>query len=128
MLAVSNPIGFIPTRNAEAARAFYEGVLGLYLESSDPMALVFRLGPARATMLRIVCAGDSAPATFTVFGWEVTAIESCVDQLAQKGVEFLRVPHCRQDERGIWDAPGGARIAWFKDPDGNTLSISRHPH
>jgi catechol 2,3-dioxygenase-like lactoylglutathione lyase family enzyme len=128
MLTTNQPIGFIPTSNPEAARHFYEHVLGLYFESDDQFALVFRLGPARATMLRVVRAGDFVPAPFTIFGWETDAIERCVNELGRNGVEFLRFSHFQQDEHGIWTAPGGAKIAWFKDPDGNTLSVSQHPY
>ncbi|HLI76419.1 MAG TPA: VOC family protein [Acidobacteriaceae bacterium] len=127
LLETNQPIGFIPTANAEAARSFYEHTLGLHFESDDQFALVFRLGPARGTMLRVVRAGTFTPAPFTIFGWETGSIETCVDELARNGVEFLRFSYFEQDERGIWSSPGGARVAWFKDPDGNTLSLSQHP-
>ncbi len=126
-LGANQPIGFIPTANAEAARTFYETVLGLHFESDDGFALVFRLGPARETTLRVVRTGAFTPAPFTIFGWEVSGIEGCVDDLIAGGINLLRFSFFEQDERGIWDAPGGARVAWFKDPDGNTLSVSQHP-
>lgn len=126
-LTHNQPIGFIPTANAEAARTFYEHTLGLTFESQDQFALVFRVGPAPGTMLRIVCAGECQPAPFTIFGWEVSDIAATVDELTPKGVTFERFGFFPQDERGIWDSPGGAKIAWFKDPDGNTLSLSQHP-
>ena len=50
-----------------------------------------------------------------------------VTELATTGVEFTRYGFMKQDKQGIWDAPGGTRVAWFKDPDGNTLSLSQHP-
>jgi catechol 2,3-dioxygenase-like lactoylglutathione lyase family enzyme len=118
------PVGFIPTRNAEAARAFYEGVLGLPFVSDDQFALVFHL--ADDVMLRVVKVGEFQPAQFTIFGWEAFDIVSSLDALAAKGVEFLRFGFLEQDARGIWTSPSGARIAWFKDPDGNVLSISQH--
>jgi len=125
-LAGFNPIGFIPTNNAEAARAFYEQTLGLAFESDDKFALVFRVGPHK-TMLRVVRSGAFTPAPFTIYGWEIEDIEAAVAALAAKGVEFLRFSFFEQDAQGIWSAPGGARVAWFKDPDGNTLSLSSHP-
>ncbi len=125
-LGTSQPVGFIPTANAEAARAFYEGTLGLQFVADEPFALVFRLGPVDGPMLRVVRTGKFTPVSFTVFGWEVTAMESTVDELTAKGVTFERYSYFEQDERGIWHAPGRAKIAWFKDPDGNTLSISQH--
>ncbi len=125
-LASNQPVGFIPTANAEAARAFYEQTLGLQFESDDQFALVFRLGPGHGTMLRVVRAGTFTPAPYTVFGWETVDIEACVDDLVKQGVTFERFGFFEQDERAIWHAPGGAKVAWFKDPDGNTLSISSH--
>ena len=125
-LATNQAIGFIPTANAEAARAFYETTLGLAFESDDQFAMVFRLGPDHGAMLRVVRAGDFTPAPFTIFGWGTDRIDACVDELAREGVQFLRFGFLEQDERGIWRAPDGARVAWFKDPDGNTLSVSQH--
>ncbi len=125
-LGANQPIGFIPTANSDAARVFYETALGLHFESDDQFALVFRLGPTRDTMLRIVRTGPFTPAPFTIFGWEVRGMESTVDELTASGVTFLRFSYFEQDERGIWHAPGGTKVAWFKDPDGNTLSISQH--
>ncbi len=78
------------------------------------------------TMLRIVRSRDSAPASHTAFGWMVKDLEQSIDQLTEKGVSFLKYSYFDQDLRGIWNAPDGSRIAWFKDPDENTLSISQH--
>ncbi len=126
-LTHNTPIGFIPTQRPEAARVFYESTLGLRFESDDNFALVFRVGPAPGTMLRVVRVSDFTPMPFTIFGWEVAGIENTVDELTAKGVSFQRYGFFEQDERSIWHAPGGAKIAWFQDPDGNTLSISQHP-
>ena len=121
------PIGFIPTSDADAARQFYEGTLGLTFKSDDKFALVFRLGPAPETMLRVVRVGAFTPMPFTVFGWLTDLLEPSVDELTTQGVEFLRFGFLEQDARGIWNAPDGAKVAWFKDPDGNMLSISQLP-
>ncbi len=118
------PIGFIPTRNAEAARAFYEGVLGLTFVSDDQFALVFRL--ADDVMLRVVRIAEFEPAQFTIFGWEAMDIDSSIDALTKKGLEFLRFDFMQQDERGVWTSPSGNKVAWFKDPDANVLSLSQH--
>lgn len=120
------PISFIPTQKPEAARTFYEDTLGLTFETDNDFAMVFRVGPAPGVMLRIVRARDFVAASHTVFGWIVKNIEESLDELECKGVNFLRYGHFDQDKRGIWEAPDGARIAWFQDPDGNTLSISQH--
>ena len=126
-LANNQPIAFIPTRQPEAAREFYENTLGLHFEHDDEFAMVFRLGAAPGIMLRVVRAPEFTPHPFTVLGWEVDDIVSTVTTLGARGVSFLRYGSFEQDEHGIWNAPGGARVAWFRDPDGNTLSLSQHP-
>ena len=118
------PVGFIPTRDAEAARAFYEDVLGLHFVSDDQFALVFQL--ADDVTLRVVRVGEFKPAQFTIFGWEAMDLASSVDVLAQRGLEFLRFEGMAQDARAIWSSPSGSKVAWFKDPDGNVLSLSQH--
>jgi catechol 2,3-dioxygenase-like lactoylglutathione lyase family enzyme len=85
-------------------------------------ALVF---DANGTMLRITSVREHAAAPFTVLGWDVASIERTVERLAAGGVEFLRYPGLNEDTpRGVWTAPSGARIAWFRDPDGNVLSVT----
>ena len=125
-LAQNSPVGFIPTTKPEAARAFYEKTLGLRFESADDFAIVFRAWTRGHHAARDDCAGVYAQ-SFTIFGWQVDDIVSNVTELAAKGVEFTRYGFMEQDDRGIWNAPGGTKVAWFKDPDGNTLSLSQHP-
>ena len=119
----SEVIAFAPTINPEKARAFYEGVLGLRLIADEqPFALVF---DANGIMLRVTTVHDLKPQQFTILGWRVADIESATDRLAAAGVEFLRFPGMNDgDPHGIWNSPSGARIAWFKDPDGNVLSVT----
>ena len=132
-LTTGAPIAFIPTTNAAAARNFYETALGLNFVSDDNFALVFEIGPAlrigsSRTMLRIArVQGNFTPAHFTIFGWEVDDIHATIADLKTRGVEFLRIGMFEQDPDGVWNAPGGSQVAWFKDPDGNTLSLSKHP-
>jgi catechol 2,3-dioxygenase-like lactoylglutathione lyase family enzyme len=124
MLANADLIAFVPTRNPKAARKFYEQTLGLEFVSQDPFAVVFN---ARGVTLRIADVSsvkDCKPAPFTILGWHVASIEISVRDLAAKGIEFERYSGMPQDELGIWRSPGGARIAWFKDPDGNVLSLT----
>lgn len=116
-------MGFIPTRDAEAARRFYEGVLGMRFVSDDGFALVMEGG---GTMFRIARAGAFTPQPFTVMGWEVRGIAEVVAKLAGAGVVLERYGFPGQREDGVWAAPGGAKVAWFKDPDGNVLSVSEH--
>jgi catechol 2,3-dioxygenase-like lactoylglutathione lyase family enzyme len=122
ILGAAKVVAFVPVSDPAKARAFYEGVLGLRLvEDEKPFALVF---DANGTMLRVTPVGEHQPAPFTVLGWDVESIETTVDQLASAGIEFLRFPGLNDaDPRGIWTAPGGARIAWFHDPDKNVLSL-----
>jgi len=124
MLSTSPLIAFVPTRDAARARAFYADTLGLRFVSQDNFAVVF---DANGTMLRLVCAGDFTPFQFTLLGWQVPDIDAAVADLTARGVEFLRYDFLDQSPNGVWTAPGSAaRVAWFQDPDGNTLSISQH--
>ena len=122
MLASHPVMAFVATRNAEAARRFYADTLGLRLVSDEPWAIVF---DAAGTVLRIQKVEAFTPHPFTALGWNVRDIEAAVAELANRDVHFERYPGLDQDERGIWRAPGGGRIAWFKDPDGNTLSLTQ---
>ena len=126
ILGGSDLIAFAPTTDPLKARAFYEGMLGLRLVSDErPFALVF---DANGTMLRVTVVQEHHPDPFTVLGWSVTDIESAVDQLTARGVVFQRYPGMNDtDPRAIWNAPSGARVAWFKDQDGNVLSLTQSP-
>jgi catechol 2,3-dioxygenase-like lactoylglutathione lyase family enzyme len=124
MAALKKVVTFVATKNPQQAKLFYGEKLGLKFMTDDGFALVFDID---GIMLRIATVKDFQPAPYTVLGWEVTAIEENVSQLSAKGVSFERFPGMPQDERGIWSAPGGAKVAWFKDPDGNILSLSEHP-
>jgi catechol 2,3-dioxygenase-like lactoylglutathione lyase family enzyme len=125
ILGTSKLVAFVATTNPTKARAFYEGVLGLRLvEDEQPFALVF---DANGTMLRVTTVLEHNPAPFTVLGWGVESIEDTVDRLTAAGVEFQRYPGMNDvDPSGIWNAPSGARVAWFKDPDGNVLSVTQY--
>jgi len=122
MLGSHKLVAFAPTRNSASAKAFYKDVLGLRLVSEDQFALVF---DANGTMLRVTQAPEFKPHPFTILGWQTADIEKTVAELASKGVHFEHFKLPGQNERGIWTTPG-ARVAWFKDPDGNLLSISQH--
>jgi catechol 2,3-dioxygenase-like lactoylglutathione lyase family enzyme len=124
MLGNTPIVAFIPTLDFDKARAFYVDVLGLRFVANDGFALVL---DANGTMIRVAkVQPDFKPAVFTILGWEVTEIESVVSAMTAKGVVFERYGFFEQDPLGIWAAPGGAKVAWFKDPDGNTLSVSQH--
>jgi catechol 2,3-dioxygenase-like lactoylglutathione lyase family enzyme len=121
MLNASNPIAFVATTNAERARAFYEGTLGLRLVEENPFALVF---DTNNVMLRVQKVQSLNPAAHTTLGWDVANIRGTITALGRKGVVFERYPRLSQDELGIWVSPSGAQVAWFKDPDGNVLSLT----
>jgi catechol 2,3-dioxygenase-like lactoylglutathione lyase family enzyme len=123
MLGTNDVIAFVPTTDSAKARAFYEGVLGLQFISDDGFALVFS---ANAIMLRIIRAQQFTPVQYTILGWQVKQIAEVVAQLQKKGVHFERFGLFEQDDLGIWTAPNGDKVAWFKDPDGNVLSVSEH--
>lgn len=115
-------MGFIFTTDYAKAREFYEKRLGLTFVSHDQFALVVQAG---ANLIRIVEMKDFAPLKGTVLGWQVADIVATVNWLSKRGVAFEKYPFV-QDSSGIWTAPGGDRVAWFKDPDGNVLGISQH--
>jgi catechol 2,3-dioxygenase-like lactoylglutathione lyase family enzyme len=118
-------IAFVPVVDVARAKHFYGGSLGLQLLSEEPpFALVFN---ANGIMLRLVMAKEIPPRFGTALGWRVADIASMVAELSAAGVTFERYPGMPQDQLGIWTAPTGAKVAWFKDPDGNLLSISEHP-
>jgi catechol 2,3-dioxygenase-like lactoylglutathione lyase family enzyme len=123
MLASMEMVGFILTKDYEAARAFYEGKLGFEFVSLDQFALVMR---TEKNMIRIVKVPTFTALRSTVLGWEVDDIETIVTWLAGRGVVFEKYPFVQDQERGIWTTPNGDRVAWFKDPDGNVLGVSQH--
>ena len=118
-------IAFITIVDVARAKEFYRDKLGLKLISEEsPYALVF---DANGIMLRLGMAKERPPVTGTVLGWQVPSATAAVAALKESGISFERYDHVKQDANGIWTAPTGAKVAWFKDPDGNILSISEHP-
>jgi catechol 2,3-dioxygenase-like lactoylglutathione lyase family enzyme len=121
-LKKSKIITFVATKKAGAARKFYEETLGLTFVSDDPFAIVFDVN---GTMLRVQKVEELVLAGHTVLGWEVADIRAEIEQLTKRGVRFERFEGMGQDELGVWTSPAGGKIAWFKDPDGNTLSFTQ---
>lgn len=122
MLGTRDIIAFIPTTDKAKARGFYETVLGLEFKEEDPFAIVMN---GNGIDIRIVDVGPFTPASYTILGWAVDDIEESVSTLRAKGVAFETYEGMDHDELGIWTAPDGARVAWFKDVDGNVLSVSQ---
>jgi catechol 2,3-dioxygenase-like lactoylglutathione lyase family enzyme len=116
-----NPVAFIATRDRDAAKKFYGTTLGLVLVQEDPFALVYDLN---GVVLRITPLPAFTPQPFTVLGWHVDNVKEAVKALMESGVTFERFEGLQQDELGIWSPGGNTKVAWFKDPDGNILSVS----
>jgi catechol 2,3-dioxygenase-like lactoylglutathione lyase family enzyme len=116
-------MAFSATADADRAKAFYRDQLGLRLVSDEPYALVFDAG---GTMLRVQKVKEVRVAQYTALGWQVPDIAAKVDELEKAGVHFERYGFPGQDEKGIWTPPGSTtKVAWFKDPDGNILSLTQ---
>ncbi len=122
MLTTANLRAFVATSDAAKAREFYEKTLGLTFVSDEPYALVF---DANGTMLRIQKVKDVAPIPYTALGWQVDDISATITDLTKNGVVFERFPGIPFDELGICTFPNGDKVAWFKDPDGNLLSLDQ---
>jgi catechol 2,3-dioxygenase-like lactoylglutathione lyase family enzyme len=123
-MKLDTPILFAATTNSHRSRKFYEETLGLEFVADDPFALVFRSGQIQ---LRIQKVDRKPEIGYTVLGWAVKDIQESVRQLAKAGVQFMRYDGLGQDADGVWQAPSGARVAWFRDPDDNTLSLTEFP-
>jgi catechol 2,3-dioxygenase-like lactoylglutathione lyase family enzyme len=123
MLTAGKLVGFLVTTDYEKARAFYEGKLGFEFVSLDQFALAMRAGE---NMIRIIKSEAFQPAQGTVLGWEVGDVRAAVLWLNSRGVETEKYPFVPDQELGIWTAPSGDQVAWFKDHDGNVLSLSHH--
>lgn len=125
MPPLNTPMGFIAVSDFDAAKAFYTGVLGLEFLTHDGFAMVLRSG---ALHIRMTVPPQFTPAEYTVFGWRVGDIDAEVVALAAKGVAFQHYPFFgeAQAANGVWTAPNGDKVAWFKDPSGNVLSLSQH--
>ena len=123
MLATGKMVGFVPTKDYDKARAFYEGKLEFEFVSLDQYALVMSVGGHR---IRIAKVPNFTPLQGTILGWEVKNIETVVIWLRDRGVPPEKYPFVQDRELGIWTTPNGDKVAWFKDPDGNILGVSQH--
>lgn len=121
MLADKELKAFVPTVRPDKAKLFYESILGLKLLSEDNFALEFE---ANGTLLRVIIVEQLNPQLFTVLGWNVEDISSIIKSLNEKNIFFEKYEFLQQDDLGIWLSPGGSKVAWFKDPDGNILSLT----
>ncbi len=124
MLGSADLIAFVPTRDPAGARAFYEQTLGLKFVSEDPFAVVFDANGVMVRIANVSSVNGFKPAAYTVLGWQVSSAKKAAQTLMKNGVKFERFEGMDQDDLAIWNSPSGARVAWFKDPDGNVLSIT----
>jgi catechol 2,3-dioxygenase-like lactoylglutathione lyase family enzyme len=115
-------VAFVGSRDLRVSDGFYGDVLGLERVESSAFANVYDAG---GTTLRVTLVEDVARAPYTVLGWNVSDVAAAIESLAARGVVFTRYEDLEQDEAGVWTAPGGTRVAWLQDPDGNTLSLSQ---
>ena len=122
MLEIGDVIAFTGSTDLNQARVFYEQTLGLRMIEQNDLACVF---DANGTMLRVTAVAEVARAGYTVLGWRVSDIAAMVRGLAAQGVVFLRYDGMDQDQSGVWTTPGGDKVAWFTDPDGNVLSLTQ---
>jgi catechol 2,3-dioxygenase-like lactoylglutathione lyase family enzyme len=122
MLEMCELIAFVATTQPEKARQFYCDTLALPLEEDSPFALVVRASNA---MLRIQKVQAFTPQPFTTLGWKVADIKATAKLLRDKGIKFERFEGMTHDDLGIWLSPAGAMVCWFKDPDGNVLSLTQ---
>ncbi len=123
MLSKSNIVGFIPSTDLAKSKLFFEEKLGLYLKVFDEYALEFDVNQKK---LRITKVPEFTPANYTILGWEVDDIEATVKELMAKGIQFERYENMPQNDLSICTFPSGSKVVWFKDPDGNTLSITQY--
>jgi predicted enzyme related to lactoylglutathione lyase len=124
MLNKSNVVTFVATSKPDSAKSFYQQTLGLRLVTDDAFAIVF---DANGIMLRVQKVQEHTPPNYTVLGWDVADIQASLKDLLSKGVTCERYQWLEQDESGVWTSPSGGRIAWFRDPDGNILSLTQFP-
>lgn len=122
MLKAAKLMAFAATSDTTRSKAFYEKTLGLRLVADEAFALVF---DSNGTQLRIQKVQKTQPPPFTVLGWEVSKIHETSIALRRRGVTFERFGFMQQDELGVWTADDRTQVAWFKDPDGNLLSLTQ---
>lgn len=122
ILETAKPAIIICTRDRARSTAFYRDTLGLTLAHEDDFAAVFNSG---GVTLRVSVVPDFTSHEHTILGFHVSDVPATVKALRTKGLTFNLYPRFRQDDLGVWTAPGGSpQVAWFKDPDGNVLSVT----
>jgi catechol 2,3-dioxygenase-like lactoylglutathione lyase family enzyme len=121
MLGKYDLMAFVATAEPDKARAFYEGKLGLAVTHQDNYAVTY---DANGIRLRMSFVKELKPAPYSILSWVVPDIHAVIGELAAKGVVFEIFGGFEQDAAGVWTAPDGTQVAWFKDPGGNMLSLT----
>jgi catechol 2,3-dioxygenase-like lactoylglutathione lyase family enzyme len=111
------------TADIARSRPFYSGILGLKLKGQSHGADIYEVGGGE---LRLSPVPSTRPSEHTVVGFAVEDLDAVADALERKGVTTERFAGFRHDERGVWRAPDGAKVLWFRDPDGNLLSVVQY--
>jgi catechol 2,3-dioxygenase-like lactoylglutathione lyase family enzyme len=124
VLASARLTAFVASTDLDRSAAFYVDTLGLTARDRSPFALVL---DGRGATLRVTAVAEKPAAGYTVLGWDVDDLDAAVDELRGRGITFTRYDGMDQDEHDAWTAPSGTRVAWFRDPDANTLSLQQHP-
>jgi catechol 2,3-dioxygenase-like lactoylglutathione lyase family enzyme len=120
-MELSTPVAFVPSTDLDRSRRFYEDLLGLRVVSQDGFAVVAQSGPVAIRITNV--GGEFRAQPFTILGWQVADLHAAIAELSRSGVQFTRYDGMGQDDDGVWTAPDGTGVAWFTDPDGNTLSL-----
>ena len=123
MLGKETLVAFMATSRPDAARAFFEGVLGLTFVGEHEHLVMFQSGAAQLMLQKTTVV---TPPQGTALGWNVSDLRETMKVLVDRGVTFERFEGMDQDELGVWSPAPGTGVAWFKDPDGNLLSLSQH--
>lgn len=120
-LGACDIVAFVATARPDEARTFYRDVLGLRLAEEIPFAIIF---DCNGTMLRVAKVDVVTPTTNAILGWSVPDIDKAMRDLTAKGIHFEYYAGLNDPETGIWTTARNDRVAWFKDPDGNLLSLT----
>jgi len=123
MLANARLQTIIWTADRARADGFYGEVLGLARRGESHGASVYDVGGAE---LRVSPVPSTEPSPHTVLGFAVADIDVIAAALSARHVPTERFPNFNHDERGVWRAPDGAQVLWFRDPDGNLLSVVQY--
>ncbi len=121
MLKHSKAFSGFSVNDLQKAKQFYRGTLGLEVKD-NPMGLI-ELHFENGANVLVYPKPNHEPATFTVLNFPVEDIDKVVDELTARGIIFEQYKELYTDDKGISRNPNGPKIAWFKDPSGNILSV-----